>query len=96
MMIPFMHYILKEITTKCVLAYDDNDFKETVDAFVAGQYATFLFSQLTDFAGKFDGLETMITSRIRLDQITNQGFDQLLQHKDNHIKIMVTPNELNV
>jgi (R,R)-butanediol dehydrogenase/meso-butanediol dehydrogenase/diacetyl reductase len=39
MVIPFMHYIMKEITTKCVLAYDDKDFKETVDAFVAGQYS---------------------------------------------------------
>jgi hypothetical protein len=37
MVVPFMHYILKEITTKCVLAYTDKDFKETVDAFVAGQ-----------------------------------------------------------
>jgi NADPH:quinone reductase-like Zn-dependent oxidoreductase len=56
----------------------------------------FLLSQLTGFAGKFKGLETMITSRIRLDQITDQGFDQLLQHKDNHIKIMVTPRGTDV
>jgi len=39
MIIPFWHYIMKEITTKCALAYDDNDFKATVDAFVAGQYS---------------------------------------------------------
>jgi hypothetical protein len=96
MVVPFMPYLLKEITTKCVLAYNDNDFKETVDAFVAGQYASFLISQLTDSAGKFKGLETMITSRIRLDQITDQGFGQLLQHKDNHIKIMVTPRGTDV
>jgi hypothetical protein len=29
--------MLKEITMKCAFAYTDNDFKETVDAFVAGQ-----------------------------------------------------------
>jgi hypothetical protein len=37
MTIPFKHYLLKEITTKCSFAYTDDDFKETVDAFLAGQ-----------------------------------------------------------
>lgn len=36
MVIPFFHYMLKEITTKCAFAYTDQDFKETVDAFLAG------------------------------------------------------------
>lgn len=38
MAIPFFHYFMKEITLKCAFAYNDKDFKETVDAFVAGQY----------------------------------------------------------
>jgi hypothetical protein len=37
MAIPFFQFMLKEITTKCVLAYTDKDFKETVDAFLAGK-----------------------------------------------------------
>lgn len=36
MNIPFIHYMLKEIVIKGCMAYDDKDFKETVDAFVAG------------------------------------------------------------
>jgi hypothetical protein len=32
----------------------------------------------------------MITSRIHLDDIVRMGFEELVQHKDNHIKIMVT------
>ncbi|KAF2029837.1 GroES-like protein [Setomelanomma holmii] len=78
MVIPFLHYIMKEITTKCAFAYDDKDFKETVDAFVAG---------------KFKGVETMITSRIYLDDIAQKGFEELVKRKDDHIKILVTPNK---
>lgn len=37
MIVPFAGYILKETTMKSALAYTDNDFKATVDAFVAGQ-----------------------------------------------------------
>lgn len=38
----------------------------------------------------------MVTSRIHLGDITKKGFEELVQHKDNHIKIMVTPKETNV
>ncbi|KAF2825453.1 GroES-like protein [Ophiobolus disseminans] len=81
MVVPFVSYILKEITMKCALAYDDNDFRETVDAFVAG---------------KFKGVETMVTSRIHLDDVATKGFDELVHHKDNHIKILVTPDKSKV
>jgi threonine dehydrogenase-like Zn-dependent dehydrogenase len=92
MLIPFRHYIMKEITMKCALAYNDKDFKETVDAFIAGQYATTFLSKLIGFAGKFKGVESMITSRISLHDVVKQGFDELVHCKDKHIKIMVTPN----
>lgn len=35
----------------------------------------------------------MVTSRIQLDDIKEKGFEELVRHKDNHIKIMVTPKE---
>jgi threonine dehydrogenase-like Zn-dependent dehydrogenase len=38
----------------------------------------------------------MVTSRIHLDDISQKGFDELLQRKDDHIKIMVTPKEANI
>ncbi|CAO2647659.1 Nn.00g085810.m01.CDS01 [Neocucurbitaria sp. VM-36] len=81
MVVPFYPFILKEITTKCSLAYDDDDFKETVDAFVAG---------------KFKGVETMVTSRIHIDDISKKGFDELVINKDQHIKILVTPDRSKV
>jgi hypothetical protein len=36
MIIPFAPFLFKEIAIKASLAYNDSDFKETVDCFVAG------------------------------------------------------------
>lgn len=57
-------------------AYSDEDYAATVDAFVNG---------------KFPGFEKMVTSRIALPDITEKGFKQLIENKDEHIKILVTP-----
>jgi len=36
----------------------------------------------------------MVTSRIHIDDIVKQGFDELVQHKDDHIKIMICSKKL--
>jgi threonine dehydrogenase-like Zn-dependent dehydrogenase len=46
--------------------------------------------------GKFKDFETMVTSRIHLDDIAKQGFDELVENKDKHIKITVTPDRSKV
>lgn len=33
----------------------------------------------------------MITSRIFLDDVVKLGFEELIQKKDDHVKIIVTP-----
>lgn len=33
----------------------------------------------------------MVTGRIPLDDVVEKGFHELLNNKDNHIKILVTP-----
>ena len=33
----------------------------------------------------------MITGRIGLEDVVTQGFDQLLNRKDDHIKILISP-----
>ncbi|KAF1815808.1 GroES-like protein [Eremomyces bilateralis CBS 781.70] len=48
---PFMHWILKEITLKCTLAYDDKDFGEVVNEFAKGSF----------------NVKSMVTSRISLE-----------------------------
>jgi hypothetical protein len=35
----------------------------------------------------------MITSRIHLDDVVKLGFEELIQRKDDHIKILVTPRK---
>ncbi|KAF2713479.1 threonine dehydrogenase, partial [Pleomassaria siparia CBS 279.74] len=76
--VPLMPMMMKELTIKTSLAYDDKHFKETVDAFVAG---------------KFKGVEKMVTSRIYIDDISTKGFDELITNKDKHIKILVTTHK---
>jgi len=36
--LPFEHFMLKEITVKSSMAYNDEDFKETVEAFNNGMF----------------------------------------------------------
>lgn len=94
---PFVQSLLKEITTRCSLAYDDKDFKETIDAFVAGQLHTETSSStLIRDVGKFKGLERMVTSRIHIDDAAEKGFEELVNNKDQHIKILVTPDKSKV
>ncbi|KAH8809290.1 threonine dehydrogenase [Xylogone sp. PMI_703] len=68
--------LVKELVLKSSLAYDDKDFRETVEAFVAG---------------KFKDIGNMITSRISLEDVVEKGFEELLTNRDGHIKILVTP-----
>lgn len=79
MVVPRWWYMLKEITMKASMSYTDDDFRETVDAFVAG---------------KFKGVQTMITDRVQLEDVAAKGFEALVKNKDDHIKILVTPKKL--
>ncbi|KAL6709958.1 hypothetical protein ACN47E_000743 [Coniothyrium glycines] len=81
MVVPFWLFITKEITTKCSLAYTDKDFKDTIDAFVEC---------------KFQALENMVSSRIHLDDISEKGFEELVNNRDRHIKILITPDRSKV
>ena len=33
----------------------------------------------------------MVTARIGLDDVVQKGFEQLIQNKDQHVKILVSP-----
>ena len=68
--------MLKEINIKFSMAYTNSDFKKVVEDFVAG---------------KFVGVEKMITSRVSLEDLPTRGFDELITNKDEHVKILATP-----
>ncbi|ODH45072.1 hypothetical protein ACO22_00464 [Paracoccidioides brasiliensis] len=74
--LPFQHFLLKELTFKTFLAYDETDFKEVVAAFGSGRFA---------------GVEKMITRRISLDEIVEKGFKELTENPGDHIKIIASP-----
>ncbi|KAJ4322341.1 hypothetical protein N0V94_002450 [Neodidymelliopsis sp. IMI 364377] len=78
MQIPFFQFMLKEITVKCCLAYDDREFKEVVEAFSSG---------------RFEGAEMMVSSKIYVDDIVGKGFEELATNKDQHVKILVTSDK---
>lgn len=49
MVMPLLNLMMKELTVKASMAYDDKHFKETVDAFVAGKtYPTLLTGKTDD------------------------------------------------
>ncbi|EEH45868.2 uncharacterized protein PADG_02018 [Paracoccidioides brasiliensis Pb18] len=72
----YEHFLLKELTFKTFLAYDETDFKEVVAAFGSGRFA---------------GVEKMITRRISLDEIVEKGFKELTENPGDHIKIIASP-----
>ena len=45
--------------------------------------------------GQLKGYEKMVTARIQLADVVDKGFEELINHKDDHIKIMVTPKPLS-
>jgi len=43
--------------------------------------------------GKFKGFEKLVTARIALEDVVEQGFEELVNNKDDHVKILVTPKK---
>jgi threonine dehydrogenase-like Zn-dependent dehydrogenase len=49
--------------------------------------------QLTRTSGKYPSFEKMVTSRISLEDVVTKGFKELIENKDEHVKILVTPKK---
>lgn len=75
---PYGKLMLKELVMTASRAYNDDDYAETVENFIEGN---------------FKGFEKMVTSRIVLADIATSGFEALVNRKDEHIKILVTPQD---
>ncbi|KAF2093741.1 GroES-like protein [Rhizodiscina lignyota] len=71
-------FMIKELTIRASLAYNDDDFRETVAAFCEG---------------KFKGVENMITSRIPLQDVVGRGIEELINNKEGQVKILVSPRK---
>jgi hypothetical protein len=46
---------------------------------------------LTLCSGAFSGIEKFVTGRILLEDVVEKGLKELIENKDEHVKIIVTP-----
>ena len=81
MVIPWFPVLKKEISIKGCQAYKTQDFQEMTQL-------------LAD--GRLKGYKQMVTSRIHLEDVVEKGFNALINHKDDHIKILITPRKENL
>jgi threonine dehydrogenase-like Zn-dependent dehydrogenase len=75
--IPMQYAMFREITIKFSLGNNDNDYREVVEDFIAGQ---------------FKGAEKLITRRLPVEDLAEHGLNELVRNKDDHVKIVATWN----
>lgn len=80
-MIPWLPLLLKEITIRSCQSYKSEDFTEMAQLMADG---------------RLKGYKGMVTSRIFLEDVVDKGLEQLVNHKDDHIKILITPIKGNL
>ena len=72
----YMTLLLKEVTIVGSKGYSGSDFPDVIAA-------------LAD--GRIRGAEQIITTRIRLADVIEQGFDVLERDSSAHVKVLVSP-----
>ncbi|KIY02678.1 uncharacterized protein Z520_01143 [Fonsecaea multimorphosa CBS 102226] len=72
----FLPFFFKEIKVMSSCCYNEQDFKEVMELMAKGA---------------FPGYEKMVTSRISLEDTGPKGFEELVNHKDDQIKILISP-----
>ncbi len=65
--------VLRELVVGGTIAYTPQDFADTIAMLEDGSIDT----------------EGIVTGRIELDDVIEDGFDELVSHKDRHVKILV-------
>ena len=96
MTIPFFQFFLKEIKIVSSCCYNKDDFKTVIELMAQGigRLLPLLKKTLTS-AGKFDGYEKMVTTRIALEDVVSKGFEELVNNRDEHIKILISPKAVS-
>lgn len=77
MVVPSWPFMLKHITIKSAMIFDDDDFAEVIQMMAEG---------------RFTGYEKLVTGRIKVEEVVEKGFKELINNKDQHIKILVSPS----
>ncbi|KAJ9637944.1 hypothetical protein H2204_004534 [Knufia peltigerae] len=74
--IPFWKFFLKELKIVSSCCYNAQDFQEMMD--MMGE-------------GKLEGYEKMVTSRVALEDVVAKGFEELVNNRDDQVKILISP-----
>ena len=69
--------VMGELNIAGTIAYTPQDFTDTISMVRDGSIRT----------------EGLITERILLSEVVQGGFEELVDHKDRHVKILVSSNE---
>jgi (R,R)-butanediol dehydrogenase/meso-butanediol dehydrogenase/diacetyl reductase len=92
MVVPFWDFLFKDITIRPALAYTKEEFAKVIQMLSEGASSIkILMSFLLTPIGKFDGYTKLISTRIGLSDLVEKGFKELIDKKDKHLKILVTP-----
>lgn len=90
--VPFGQFMTKEMEIKSSMAYNDEDFRDTVKAFSEGiRLSDIGYASIDVVVGAFPGIEKFVTSRVLLEDVVEKGLKELINNKDDHVKILVTP-----
>jgi threonine dehydrogenase-like Zn-dependent dehydrogenase len=95
MSLPFYPFFLKEIKIFSSCCYNKQDFEDVMGLIGQGETLIFEHDNKLMSPGKFPGYESMVTDRISLEDIVSKGFEELVNNKDDHIKILVSPRALS-
>ncbi|KAF5023286.1 hypothetical protein F66182_4667 [Fusarium sp. NRRL 66182] len=80
----------KESAYKSVLGYDPEDFRAVIDNLASGEIACTLRCGKT--ANEYKGTiqpSQMITKKVKLENVVEDGIKTLIRDKDNHVKVLV-------
>ena len=94
---PSRQFFFKEIKLFSSCGYNKQDFEDVMGLIGQGeQYRCVNKSNtlINGLPGKFPGYETMVTDRISIEDVVSKGFEELVNNKDDHIKILVSPRPL--
>ena len=72
-----------------ITTYVKGDFQDVIDDIASGELIQQVLSHKTDFvAGKLKP-ESMITKKIKMDEVEEEGYKALINDKDNQVKILI-------
>lgn len=65
--------LIRELTDLTVATYELGDFEAVIEAISTGRMKP----------------EAMITKKVPMDKVVEEGFHTLIEDKDNHVKILI-------